>query len=798
MINVKKTTQLLVCLCGLVVFGNNNGMAQVAYLERPVEFDDFVTPELAEQFYVESPSQSERNLNTLDFSSGRQWKVWCVIEDTPILSSPGTTNPIDRLAFGVGVLALELEYITNGEGAGKNWLKIQTYDGDIGWVPASNMQLASWCLKTPEGVGRKALVVRNLERGAPVNEDLPESQLYSNPNVKLRDKKDGHTAGRFRILYILKESKKSWLVSNAARISTASDIRGWIPKTNMVEWERRLAYAPEFNAEVNARFEDDREIPFFESPEDAKLYMRTGNSSKSSNSMDILPVDGEAIPNIPAFPFIGESSLDPNDPIRKLLLITGSSMTIDNDEIEIIRQVRRFKNKLKNIHVYFIVDATASMERYYGKIAEAINKFSTFAQRWNQGNNVTIQVGFGVYRDYADAPNGRDVETITRRRFNQDMQDNISSIDCFSMNPKTPEAVYNGIIENIKNFKVDPGASNVFVIIGDEGNHSEDAKGLEAQDISAKLKEVNASLFIFQAKSFMTASSNRFQQDGLTWLEAIISENQKLELSHPGVIRATTSSADLIGGREAKMIFPSNAPGIPADPQMLMDSIEIDLGRWMNAVIAKIDFLNSVLMGDPTSQTPEQLQRAARAMSEELGIPIADCVKLLTQGGDKAYVRHVSVEKHGEPGLAVMKPYIFISFDEYQSISSSFTNLVVQGTSGILPDKKKALYKMCEDLILSQISRDELEPYLKKTMNEIWLEFFQIDCNIPALRNLKIEDILTTNPAGFAEAYDALVRASNTWRKLDIARYEWLAGASANDTFYWLPASYFPGFTDEQ
>ena len=795
MINVKKTTQLLVCLCGLLVLGGNSGMAQVVPLDRPVEFDDLVTPKLAEQFYVESSSQNEGNLDALDFSSGRPWKIWCVIEDTPIVSSPETTDPIDRLAFGVGVQALELEYLTNGEGAGKNWLKIQTFEGVTGWVPARNMQLASWCLKTPQGVGRKALVVRNLERGTPVNTGLPESQLYTNPNVKLRDKKDGHTAGRFRILYILKESEKSWLVSNSARISTASDIRGWIPKTNMVEWERRLAFAPEFNSDVNVRFEDDREIPFFESRADAEFYMRTGNSSESSNSMDILPEDGEAIPNIPAFPFLGKSSLDANDPIRKLLLITGSSMTIDSEEIEIIRKVRKYRDKLKNVHIYFIVDATASMKRYYPKIAEAINKFSTFAQDWNEGQNVAIQVGFGVYRDYADAPNGRDVETITRRLFTQNMKDNISNIDCFSKNPKTPEAVYNGIIENIKNFKVDPEASNVFVIIGDEGNHSNDAKGLKAQDISEKLKGVNASLFIFQAKSFMTASSNRFQQDGLTWLEAIISENQTLELSHPGVISATTSSADPISGREAKMIFPADAPGKPADPEMLIDSIQIDLRRWMNAVISKIDFFNSVLMGDPTSQTPEQLQRAARAMSEELGIPIGDCVKLLTQGGDKAYVRHVSIEKHEEPGLAVMKPYIFISFEEYQSISSAFMNLVVQGTSGILPDKKKALYQMCEDLILSQISRDELPAYLEYTMNEIWLDFFQVECNIPALRDLKIGDILTTNPEGFAEAYDALVADAKNWRKLDIARYEWLAGASANDTFYWLPASFFPGFT---
>ena len=797
MITVKKTTQLLVCLCGLLVLGGNSGMAQVASLDRPVEFDDFVKAELAEEFYVESSSQSERNLNDLDFSSGRTWKIWCVIEDTPILSSPGTTNPIDRLAFGDEVTVLELEYLNNGEGAGKNWLKIETFQGATGWVPASNMQLASWCLRTKAGVGRKALVVRNLERGAPINEDLPESQLYSNPNVKLRDKKDGHTAGRFRILYILKESKKSWLVSNAAQISTASDIRGWIPKTNMVEWERRLAYAPEFNSEVNARFEDDREIPFFESRADAEFYMQTGNSSKSSNSTDILPKGGEAIPNIPAFPFIGESSLDPNDPIRELLLITGSSMKLDTTRDGTIRKVRKFQKALRNVHVYFIVDATASMRRYYPKIAEAINEFSNWSERVNSGGNVKMQVGFGVYRDYADSFNGRDVETITRRRFNQDMQNNISSIDCFSKNPQTPEAVYNGIIENIKNFKVDPTASNVFVIIGDEGNHSEDAKGLEAEDISAKLKGVKASLFIFQAKSFMTTSSNRFQQDGVTWLDAVIPENQELELSEPGVISATTSE-NLLTKREAKMIFPADASGAPADPAILVSMIRTGLTDWMDAVIKKIDFLNSVLTGDITTMTDSQLQKAAESMRAEFGIPIADCVKLLTKGGDKAYLRYVSIEKHEEPGLAVMKPYIFISSQEYQNISSSFTSLVVEGTSGILPDKKKALYKMCEDLILSQISRDELEPYLKKTMNEIWLEFFQIEINIPALRNLKIEDILTTNPQGFAEAYNALVRAADKWRKIDITNYEWLAGASANDTFYWMPASYFPGFTDEQ
>ena len=100
---------------------------------------------------------------------------------------------------------------------------------------------------------------------------------------------------------------------------------------------------------------------------------------------DILPTGGEAIPNIPAFPFIGESSLDPNDPIRKLLLITGSSMKLDTTRNATIIKVRKFQKALRNVHVYFIVDATASMRRYYPKIAEAINEFSDWSEAANSG-----------------------------------------------------------------------------------------------------------------------------------------------------------------------------------------------------------------------------------------------------------------------------------------------------------------------------------------------------------------------------------------------------------------------------
>ena len=468
---MKKLRELFIVLSGLLVMGTT-GFAQG--LDRPIEFDHFVKPQMAEDFYVESMSKNEGDLSQLDYSSGRSWRIWCVIEDTPIVPLPGSIDRSVKLKFGEEALVLEWKRQRNGEGALKNWLKIETIQKDTGWVQASNMQLASWCLQTEAGVGRKALVVRNLERGAPINEDLPESQLYHNPGVKRSDRMDGHTAGRFRVLYIMKESQKAWLVSNSPKLESSSDLRGWIPKTNMVEWQRRVAYGPEFNTAVNNRFQSDREIFFFETRSDASRYMRTGDSDKSSNKTEILPNGGELIPDIPAFPFIGKSTLDANDPLRELLLITGSSMEINQTDIEIREKIKVFKKKLQNVHVYFIVDATASMKRYYSDIAEAIYEYTDWADRWNSGRNVNMEVGFGVYRDYADAPQGNDVETVTRRRFNQSMKDNIDKMDCSSKNPKTPEAVYNGILQNIENFNVDPNASNVFVIIGDEGNHEND------------------------------------------------------------------------------------------------------------------------------------------------------------------------------------------------------------------------------------------------------------------------------------------------------------------------------------
>ena len=290
-------------------------LGEVAYaqnepLDRPDDLDYFVTPTIEGQFYNIAEESQEGDLSKLSRRSGHVWKVWCVQEGTPVVSSPGTTNRIGFLPFGKEVVVTDLAQRANSSGAQKNWLKIVMRDGTAGWVRSSAMQISSWCLQTKTGVGRKGLMVPNLENGAQTNPDLSPTQLYSHPKVRRSDKINGKTAGRFRVLYILQETEKAWLVSNSAKLvgggGGTSSIRGWVPKSNMVEWDRRVAYGPAFSNHVNNQFPSDKSIPLFGTRRDAAHYFTQGELQNTQGSINILPPNGEQIPVVPAFPFIGK------------------------------------------------------------------------------------------------------------------------------------------------------------------------------------------------------------------------------------------------------------------------------------------------------------------------------------------------------------------------------------------------------------------------------------------------------------------------------------------------------------
>ena len=71
------------------------------------------------------------------------------------------------------------------------------------------------------------------------------------------------------------------------------------------------------------------------------------------------------------------------------------------------------------------------------------------------GRNVEMRIGFGIYRDYPDCPDECWDNLGDIRTYDSSMAEAIQSIECKSKGTNRPEAVYQGILENLSSWYPD-------------------------------------------------------------------------------------------------------------------------------------------------------------------------------------------------------------------------------------------------------------------------------------------------------------------------------------------------------
>ena len=118
------------------------------YIQRPVEFTDFVRGIDAETYFKDGC-----DLSQLSFNSGRKWKVWSAIDKNPYFKTASNSQKAGELSM------CEVGLVTKVDG---DWIKLK----DKGWVKGSSMILAPWALRATGAVGRKALTVPNIGAAA--------------------------------------------------------------------------------------------------------------------------------------------------------------------------------------------------------------------------------------------------------------------------------------------------------------------------------------------------------------------------------------------------------------------------------------------------------------------------------------------------------------------------------------------------------------------------------------------------------------------------------------------------------
>ena len=157
---------------------------------------------------------------------------------------------------------------------------------------------------------------------------------------------------------------------------------------------------------------------------------------------------------------------------RQLPMPTGAALppagiaaedTFDHARIRAIEeQLTQTVSALQTTNVFVLADATPGMEEALTAGADALEPLLA---------GVSGQVGAGAYRDaaegawlYTEAPGGNDIPRWLRR-LSTDVQYDQDEL----------EAVYYGLQQALQSAVFQPGQTNVLILLGDAGNHAQEA-----------------------------------------------------------------------------------------------------------------------------------------------------------------------------------------------------------------------------------------------------------------------------------------------------------------------------------
>ena len=148
-------------------------------------------------------------------------------------------------------------------GNGYKSRRLTSNDEPIGWVRSTYFMLSPFALKTSGGVGRKALVVPNLDSQTAINRKR-EPNYITILTCPARMLKRAGVQDCFACSTCSKKQIRPCFWGSPLTVedgSAGSVILGWMPKQYLTEWNRRVAYGPAYGEFAEAPIGE--KIPFF-------------------------------------------------------------------------------------------------------------------------------------------------------------------------------------------------------------------------------------------------------------------------------------------------------------------------------------------------------------------------------------------------------------------------------------------------------------------------------------------------------------------------------------------------------
>ena len=503
---------------------------------------------------------NENDLSPVTEKKDKTFANWIVY--SPIDEAKTYTNPSPSSAGKKQLKYMDYYYVIEENGEFAHIYKDENVQGrslsedaiDFGWIHKRELLLWNKCLVTSEyNINKKALIVNTVEtiKGQDIN-DLNYVKFRNAPSKNADF--TGNKSQMFEYYYVYKtdvdsEGNEWYLLSTAdfiASINDREEILGWTNKNRLIDWDSRIAVEPNWEKEAQKERRSKQQLVFWADKESCLKYFSSENSI--SDTMKIWDKDNlkkRANGSLPRFPLLQNPEIIQYENKEVNILKAGIIGDVKNREetvfsaenfSKVIDKITKKLIKKKNVNVFFVIDATKSMQPYFGSVKNAITKFMSKIEEKNSNNKFKFAVG--IYRDISEG----EEKAFKVKEFGntKDVLNFLSNVKARDIHNYTfTESMFDGIINSLYDSPVDADGTNFLIVIGDAGNHTKnEVSNREKMEIIADLlNEYEYNFLSFQVhnngnKQELEASAefvNQFKEIG-----KLFGEKSKLDINIEG------------------------------------------------------------------------------------------------------------------------------------------------------------------------------------------------------------------------------------------------------------------------
>ena len=861
-------------------------IAQDSYYKVPAIFSSKNQPDEVARFYQGHADLSDEKY--LKSNSSNRWIVYSDRSDNVIYRYPGGNVKMKggtelTADFFDGFYVKEVKYHNK-----KNFLLVQSQiDKDVsGWIPASNLVLSQHCLLTEVGVDskstvpvpRKAMILVSLNElkgkiGSgqikDMDEILEKKKFYTTPLP--RESSQGRSLQKFEIYFIFKHdvTNNSYLLGKTdflkGKSNKKSEMLGWVENWTITDWSTRICFEQYNNPDLyDIELIKDRPglLPGYEREQDLITGLETGifphyidKKNPKNNRSYLISFRAESMSHnrmrMPVLETKGSLWQKGEDKrqIYNVVSIAKDNSNMDKGSQRKIQERLDQITKLhKDVNIIFAIDATGSMSPYASAVAESLSEIGELNK---SAKNANLKFGFIFYRDYKDGgpekgqklsftSNNRKkvaLEYLPLQRVKgsaiQNFQTIINNTPFGSVpdrNKETndPEAVYNGLINGVKQIFESGGKSdlyktqsNVLVLIGDCGNYDTkyDKNGYTLSDVEKVFNDYKINLITFQVDNQNSKPYIKFNWDGSELGEGVgkswIKGKESLKLAtkfNPDPENKDTRKLEIYSTKSSVTTNSQSENFTPVfstftfadekafSPNELKNLINNSFKNYMNALTVNIDALSSALTSGVKGQEPSPLLIAQ--IMEMFDISEQEAKEFLMR--QEITVEAKVVENYAFNEKALTRVAFLTDNELRQLVRNLDTKMVNTESKGVkrLEEFQNGLKSMVETVIGSTGVGN-------LTIDEAWRIIFGAPFAISEykiLKDVKLNDLETLKKQKlkklkefidyFHAKTEVFLDKQKTYSSGSSLKKRKFEIVGVQGSFFWVPLSDLPGTTD--